>query len=135
MPLNTSLPASNLRQRCWLAPRGGVFRILAEKCVSYSSPFPVLVPVFWFRRTPLAVPTLLKEWWVTVARTAAIDCCSCPSHERSRRSLRRRALPVPPSAPSRAAMGLVGSTNKRIHKKKWATHLVRTCVVVVVQMT
>ena len=51
-------------------------------------------------------PTLSKEWWVTVARTAAIDCCSCLSHERSRRSLQRRALPVPPSAPSRAAMGL-----------------------------
>ena len=48
-------------------------------CVSHSSPFPVLGAVFWFRRTPLTVPTLSKEWWVTVARTAAIDCCSCLS--------------------------------------------------------
>ena len=71
-------------------------------CVSYSSPFPVLVAVFRFCRTPLAAPTLSKEWWVTVARTAAIDCCSCLSHERNRRSLRRRALPVPPSAPCAA---------------------------------
>ena len=61
-------------------------------------PFLVLVAVFWFCGTPLAVPTLSKEW-LTVAKTAAIDRCSCLSHERSRRSLRRRALPVPLSPP------------------------------------
>ena len=54
-----------------------------------------------------------------MARTAAIDCCSCLSHERSRRSLRRRALPVPPSAPSRAAMDLPrGFDQQRIHKRQ-----------------
>ena len=37
--------------------------------------------------------------WVTVAKTAAIDCCSCLSN---RRSHRRRALPVPSSAPCAA---------------------------------
>ena len=39
--------------------------------------------------------TLLNEWCDTVAKTMAIDCRSCPSIARSRRSLRRRAVPTP----------------------------------------
>ena len=44
-------------------------------------------------------PPCRRKWRVTKAKTAAIDCCSCLSHDRNRRSLRRQALPVPPSAP------------------------------------
>ena len=124
---HTCRPATSDRGAGWPPAEEGVFQILAVKCVSKSSPFPVLVAVFWFRRTPLAVPTLRKEWWVTEARTAAIDFCSCLSHERSRRSLRRRALPVPPSAPSRAALGLPrGFDQQEDTQKKGATQPVRT---------
>ena len=93
-------------------PWGGVFRILVVFCVSYSSPFPVLVAVFMFRRTPLAVPTLPKEWWITVARTAAIDCCSCLSHVRSRRSLRGHSLCRRQLRREQPWASRVGSTNK-----------------------
>ena len=110
-PADSSPPSSSVIGQYSVAAAcgGGVFRNLAVYFFSLSFPFPVLVAVFRFRRTPLAVPTLSKEWWVTVARTTAIDCCSCLSRERNRRSLRRRALPVPPSAPC-AAMGLCRPT-------------------------
>ena len=103
-PADSSPPSSSVIGKYTVAAAcgGGVFRNSAVYFFSLSSPFPVLVAVFLFRRTPLAVPTLSKEWWVTVAKTAAIDCCSCLSHERNRHSLRRRALPVPPSAPRAA---------------------------------
>ena len=58
---------------------------------------PALVTGFWLRRASHAVPSW-NEWWVTVASAIAIDNRSCLTHERSRRSLRRRALPVPPAA-------------------------------------
>ena len=92
---------------------------------SRSPPSLVLVAVFRFRRTPLAVPTLSKEWWVNVARTAAIDCCSCLSHERNRRSLRRRALPVPPSPPVASSHGppALGSAENGYTKRGNATCL------------
>ena len=66
---HTCQPATSDRGAGWPPAGGGVFGIFAVKCVSYSSPFLVLVAAFWFRKTPLAVPTLRKEWWVTVART------------------------------------------------------------------
>ena len=122
--MHLSLQASNLGQRCWPTPvvlrhtHVNVRRHCEELCAGHCgtgglpdrrrvvrlvpSPSLVQVAVFMFRRTPLAVPTLSKEWWVTVAKTAAIDCCSCLSHERNHRSRRRRALPVPPSAPCAA---------------------------------
>ena len=122
--MHLSLQASNLGQRCWPTPvvlrhtHVIVRRHCEELCAGHCgtgglpdrrrvvrlvpSPSLVQVAVFMFRRTPLAVPTLSKEWWVTVAKTAAIDCCSCLSHERNHRSRRRRALPVPPSAPCAA---------------------------------
>ena len=53
---------------------GGVFRTSAVWCTSLSS------PAFGSRRA---------EWCNDVARAAAIDCCSCRHHERSRRCLRR----------------------------------------------
>ena len=45
-----------------------------------------------------------EEWCNFSARATATVIRSCRNTERSRRSLRRRALPVPPSAPSRAAI-------------------------------
>ena len=46
---------------------------------------PCLVAVFWLRRAPFCCAL----WCVAAARAAAIDCCSCRHHERSRRCLRR----------------------------------------------
>ena len=39
-------------------------------------------------------PLRYQLWWRAVAKAAAIDCCSCRNHVRSRRPLRRRAAPV-----------------------------------------
>ena len=61
----------------------------------------MLVAVFCPRGAPYVVSTFGLEWWDTVASTAAIDCCSCRHHERSRRCLRRHAAP-----PSRAAINM-----------------------------
>ena len=52
----------------------------------------------------LAVFWRCALWCVNVAREMRIDYCSCLSIERSLRSLRRRALPVPPPASSRPAI-------------------------------
>ena len=83
-------------------------RFFEKGAVPADSPS-VLVASFWLRGAPFAVPTLLKEWWFAEARTAATDIRSCRHHERSRGSLRRRALLVPPPAPSRVA---ISSTRK-----------------------
>ena len=66
----TPLRPGNLRQRCRALPRR----------------WSLLSPV---GGAPYAVCTLPDEWCITVARAAAIDCCSCRHHERSRRCLRR----------------------------------------------
>ena len=56
------------------------------KCSAAASAL-VLVPIICSRRPAFAMSTLGNEWWDTVASTAAIDCCSCRRHERSRRCL------------------------------------------------
>ena len=49
----THLPASNLRQRCWLAPWGRSLPDLSRGVRLVLPPrLPVLVAVSWFRRTP-----------------------------------------------------------------------------------
>ena len=43
-------------------------------------------------------------WRRAVVKAAATLSCSCRHHERWRRSMRQRALDVPPAAPTRAAI-------------------------------
>ena len=90
-----------------------------ESSKSSAGPTLVLVPVFCPRRAAFTVPTLEYEWWVTLASTAAIDCCSCRHHERSRRCFRRCAAPVTGCA--------LGSMEQCKHKKRghaWDRRLV-----------
>ena len=47
----------------------------------------IFVVIFCNWRCTLYSPR--EEWCNAVARAAAIDCCSCRHHERSRRCLRR----------------------------------------------
>ena len=86
----TPLRPGSLRQRCRPPPPGGgVFCPRRALCGTYSTSSSALLASFWLRVAPFAVCTLPDEWCITVARAAAIDCCSCRHHERSRRCLRR----------------------------------------------
>ena len=68
------------------SPGGGVFSVPVGRSAARTPPPPrPLVASFWLRGAPFAVCTLPDEWCITVARAAAIDCCSCRHHERSRR--------------------------------------------------
>ena len=48
--------------------------------------------------TPWPWPSSGALWCMNVARAAAIDCCSCRYHERSRRCRRLNATPLSRSA-------------------------------------
>ena len=62
----------------------------------------------------------------------AIDCRSCLSIARSRRSLRRQAFPTPPAACSTSAMMSTTGVPVRGNAKTKATHELKRLVVVVV---
>ena len=89
----TCQPATSDRGAGRLPAGRGVVRNFAVWCNSCSSPCTVLVPCFCPRRAACVVPTLPKEWWVTVARTIWTAICSWRQKLLSRRSRRRRAEP------------------------------------------
>ena len=93
---------------------GGGFTWSAAVKFFSRPPLPALA-VFWPRGA---------LWWVNSARAIATVTRSWRCHWRSRRSLRRRALPVPPPSASRStSIARVGSTTNG-HQKSNA-HLLR----------
>ena len=107
MPLQTHLPASNLRQRCWPAPAGlfdkaeelrppGHLRARREvrglrgPCHLRSAQG-VVLHVSPNKSSLNFGGNGAEEWWKVSARTMRTVCRSCFNHERSRRSRRRLA--------------------------------------------
>ena len=78
------------KRYCVPGPALAGFCLLGAWCCSTSSSFGKTVR--------------FAEWWSFSARATATDSRSCLAHERSRRSIRRRALDVPPAATPRAAI-------------------------------
>ena len=105
VPLQTYLPASNLRQRYWPATLGEALPELGPSSTSRAAP-PVLVAVLWFRGTPC-------EWCCTEARTIWIAICSWRQNERILRSRRTRAAPACSPCTGMSTTGLSTETGSR----------------------
>ena len=111
----------------------GVVRNFAVWCNSCSSPCTVLVPCFCPRRAACVVPTLPKEWWVTVARTIWTAICSWRQKLLSRRSRRRRA--EPPALWARSTCDMANRPlgfHKKVNTQRSALELETLLVQVVV---
>ena len=98
-------------------------------CNSCSSPCTVLVPCFCPRRAACVVPTLPKEWWVTVARTIWTAICSWRQKLRKRRSRLRRLADT--QAGSRSTF-IMSSAREKVRTRHSATLEPKRLVVVVV---
>ena len=106
--LHMPLPRRNQETTQEQAPGGGRFCARGPSYISWTSSSLMTVADFCLR----------EEWCVASATAIATATRSCRNMERRRRSLRRRALPVPPPASPRSAMGRPLRSKLRLPKKQ-----------------